>query len=50
MQFDPAVAAQQAFAKVRTSAELGDELAAAVAASNSSRLAFVIEAMYAKNR
>lgn len=32
MQFDPAVAARQAFAKVQTSDELGDELAAAVAA------------------
>ena len=31
-QFDPAVAAQQAFAKAQTSAELGDELSAAVAA------------------
>ncbi len=32
MQFDPAVAAQQAFAKARQSAELGGELAAAVSA------------------
>jgi hypothetical protein len=30
MNFDPAVTAQQAFAKARTSAELGDELAAAI--------------------
>ncbi len=32
MQFDPAVAAQQAFAKARAGAELGGELAAAVEA------------------
>ena len=32
MQFDPAVAAQQAFAKARSSAELGGELATAVEA------------------
>jgi hypothetical protein len=32
MQFDPAVAAQQAFKKVRASDELGDELEAAAAA------------------
>jgi hypothetical protein len=32
MQFDPAMAAQQAFAKVRTSKELGDEIETAVAA------------------
>ena len=32
MQFDPAVAAQQAFTMARSSAELGGELAAAIAA------------------
>ena len=32
IQFDPAIAAQQAFTKSRASAELGDELEAAVAA------------------
>jgi len=32
MHFDPAVAAQQAFAKARQLAELGDELAAAIEA------------------
>lgn len=32
MQFDPAVAAQQAFARVQAGAELGDDLAAAMEA------------------
>jgi hypothetical protein len=32
MQFDPAISAQQAFAKVQATKELGDELEAAVAA------------------
>src|SRR6266705_2886563 len=32
MQFDPAISAQQAFAKTQASSELGDELEAAVAA------------------